>query len=412
MPARGTTRSILALLIVLALGHGPNARAGDTVILEVSAGSHDRQGTMVAAELPAALGGHRHFTLACLETGKPVPVQVDRTAAPCVRWIVADKLAAGATRRYRLAASEQPAPGAGGVTVEDDGKHLVAKIGSKPVLSYNHAVVPPPNPKEPYYARSGYIHPVFSPSGRLVTDDFNPNHAHQHGIMFAWRKTTCEGRTTNGWDQKAGQGKVEHVKTDGFGGGPVFGWLTVRMHQVDLSAPGGPKPILEETWRVRIDNLTDRFVFDLESTFTCATRSPVTVDEMHYGSLMIRGHAAWNKNPQFGYLTGEGKGGADGNHTRPRWVDMSGPVDGQPVGAVLLDHPGNFRFPQPVRLSPSMPYFCFVPAFLGSFVIEPGKPYVSRYRFVVHDGRLEPAAIERLWADYADPPQVRVIVGG
>jgi len=31
---------------------------------------------------------------------------------------------------------------------------------------------------------------------------------------------------------------------------------------------------------------------------------------------------------------------------------------------------------------------------------------------VVHDGRLEPAAIERLWADYADPPQVRVIVGG
>jgi hypothetical protein len=58
-----------------------------------------------------------------------------------------------------------------------------------------------------------------------------------------------------------------------------------------------------------------------------------------------------------------------------------------------------------------MPYFCFTPAFLGSFAIEPGKPYVSRYRFIMHDGKIDPNAVGRLWQDYAQPPVVRIVAG-
>jgi hypothetical protein len=43
---------------------------------------------------------------------------------------------------------------------------------------------------------------------------------------------------------------------------------------------------------------------------------------------------------------------------------------------------------------------------LGDFTIEVGKPFVSRYRFYVHDGELDRAAADRLWQDYADPPTV------
>ena len=46
---------------------------------------------------------------------------------------------------------------------------------------------------------------------------------------------------------------------------------------------------------------------------------------------------------------------------------------------------------------------------LGPMTIEPGKPYVSAYRFYVHAGRPDKTAIDRLWDDYADPPQVRVV---
>ena len=103
--------------------------------------------------------------------------------------------------------------------------------------------------------------------------------------------------------------------------------------------------------------------------------------------------------------------GRDGNQTRPEWVDFYGPLEQRPTGILVLDNPGNFRFPQPVRLHPQIPYFCFAPAVLGSFSIEPGKPYVSRYRFCVHDDKLPPEAAQRLWHDYADPPQVRVVSG-
>ena len=100
----------------------------------------------------------------------------------------------------------------------------------------------------------------------------------------------------------------------------------------------------------------------------------------------------------------------DGNHTRPQWVDLFGPADGQLTGVTILDHPANFRYPQPVRLAPTMPYFCFTPATLGGFSIEPGTPYRSRFRFVVHVGKLAPAGIEPLWHDYAQPPEVRITV--
>ncbi len=295
--------------------------------------------------------------------------------------------------------------------MSDDGKQLRVTADGKPVLTYRCAVVPSPNPKEPCYAKSGYIHPLMSPAGKLLTDDFNPDHAHQHGIMFAWRRTTCEGRSTNGWDQKAGQGRVEHVQVEDYSGGPVFGQFCVRLQQVDLTAPGGPKPILAEVWRVRVERRGQRYLVDLESEQSCAGRSPVTVDEYHYGGLMIRGAVGWSKRRDFDYLTSEGKTKKDGNHTRPRWVVLCGPVEGAACGVLALDHPTNFRFPQPVRLHPTMPYFCFTPAVLGSFTIEPGKVYVSRYRFVAYDGRLSLADAEQLWADYAHPPHVRLLGG-
>jgi hypothetical protein len=75
----------------------------------------------------------------------------------------------------------------------------------------------------------------------------------------------------------------------------------------------------------------------------------------------------------------------------------------------LLDHPDNFRFPQPVRPHPSKPYFCFAPMVVDAFEIAPVHPYVSRYRLVVHDGMPVAVTIERLARDYADPPRVRFV---
>lgn len=411
------TATLVAVGVVNAIWGLSIAVAVESVTLEVLAGDYRREGTLVTAELPSPLRDQMHFTLTRLDTSESVSVQVDRTAGARVAWILREPLEAGQLRRYRLriAAADSEASGRSSVssevTVEDDGKHLWVKVGSKPVLRYNHAVVPSPNPRQSCYARSGYLHPLFSPSGKIVTDDFNPDHPHQHGVMFAWRKSTFEGRGADCWDQKGGQGRIEHVKIEASGGGDVFGFFTARLRHVSLTAPDGPKPMLDETWHVRVVNLNDRFLFDLTSIQTAAGDDPLTVEKYHYGGFAIRGAAAWAKHRgrDYDFLTSEGKNKKDGNHSRPRWVDIHGPLDGQMTGVTIMDHPNNFRFPQPVRLHPWIPYFCFTSAVLGPFDIEHGKPHVSRYRFCVHDGNVEPTVAERLWHDYAHPPTVRVV---
>ena len=59
-----------------------------------------------------------------------------------------------------------------------------------------------------------------------------------------------------------------------------------------------------------------------------------------------------------------------------------------------------------MHLHPAEPFFCYAPSQLGDWEIAPGKPYVSRYRFIVSDGPPDKAELERLWNDYAQPPIV------
>ena len=400
-------RVVAGLVLGLLFAHSTNA--ADAITLELSAGDLACENVVVEVALPTELADHDHFELVRIDTDERIPVQVDRHGGqPTLVWILRDKLDAGAVRRYRLTSTTK-SPNPERVTVTDDGKRLLVKVGDKSVFAYNHAIVPSPDSKHPYYARSGYIHPLYNPSGQIVTDDFNPDHAHQHGIMLAWRKMTFDGRETNGWDQQAGLGKVEHAELEAFGGGPVFGFFKATLRHVDLTAPGEPAAVLDETWYVRTYAFDDAFLFDIASTQTCASAKPVSIDTIHYGGMTIRGHSDWHEQGNFDYLTDEGKTKADGNQTRPRWVDLSGPIAGQTTGTLIMDHNSNFRFPQPVRLHPTMPYFCFTPASIGSFTIQPGKPYVSRYRFHVHDGSLDVNIANRMWYQYSDTPKVQIV---
>jgi hypothetical protein len=72
-------------------------------------------------------------------------------------------------------------------------------------------------------------------------------------------------------------------------------------------------------------------------------------------------------------------------------------------------HPDNFRSPQPMRLHPNEPFFYFAPQQTGNMSIEPGKPYVSKYRFLVLDGEPNAAEIHHYWHDYANPLKANVL---
>ncbi len=385
------------------------AGAAEEMEISVAAGTHDRAGSLVAFELPESARRWKNFALRDSVTGRSVDVQLEASPSPRLLWTLDTPLKAGEVRRYHLSESEKRRTDeSAGIEVKKDDNLVSVRLDGKPVLAYHIARTPSADPKEPAFGRSGYIHPVYDPAGAVVTDDMPPDNYHQHGLMFAWVDTTFEGRHVDFWNSAKHEGEVRHVALVDSSSGPVFGSFTAKLDHVDLTAPGGEKTALHETWVVRIyRNSTHRnsggYLFDLESTQTCATDSQLIVNKYHYGGMAARGARSWLGERQCDFLTSAGKTRADGNHTRAEWCDMSGELAGHVSGITLFCDPRNFRAPQPVRLHPDKPNFCWAPLALDSFTIEPGKPYVSRYRFYIHCGKPDRAALEQIWSDFTEP---------
>lgn len=275
-------------------------------------------------------------------------------------------------------------------------EELTLSSDGAPLLRYNAQYIESPKPEAPWYGRSGFIHPVYTPSGRIVTDDFPSDHLHQHGLMFAWTSAHVDGRHIDFWNSADRTGRVEHAETIESSNDS----LTVELHHVDDSTEP-PRVVLHETWQIRRVPHESMTVFDLRSTQTCVMDQPLKIAKYHYGAMCVRGAADW-VDGRARIRTSAGKDRVEGNHTRPRWVSMQGEVDGATCGIAAMGHPDNFRAPQPVRLHPQMPYFCFAPMVAGDFAIEPDQPYISRFRFVAFDGQPEADQLNALWRDFSD----------
>jgi hypothetical protein len=340
----------------------------------------------------------------------PVVCQIDPGPPRRLCWILSGKTPAGATRTFVVWPVEAPPATVAPVEVRVGKDTLDVSCGDTKVLKYHAGVVAPPEGAKAALARSGYIHPAWTPSGLVVTEDFPSDHLHQRGIFMAWTKTEFEGRHPDFWNIGSGSATVRFKSRGPTASGPIYGGFQVNQEYVDLEAPGGGKVVLNEVLDVRIWRVggPDKGygLWDFTSTQRCASASPLKLPKYHYGGLGYRGAPEWMANCRM--LTSEGKTRADGNETAARWCDVSGLSGGKAAGVLILGHPRNFRHPEPLRLNPQQPQICFAPSQAGEWSIEPGKDYVWRYRFCVHDGEMSREQADRLWADFGEPPAVRV----
>lgn len=377
----------------------------------VEAGKHARMDCPVSFQFTAALPQPGPWCLVELTTAgaKPVAVQWEANDQPRASWILSGETAAGQSRRFEFRLGESP-PGTD-MIVDRQEDSLTIRRGESPILRYNIKHVVPPEKINREFGRSAYIHPVWTPNGAVVTDEFPPDHAHQSGIFLAYTKAVFEGRPTNFWEIKDEKGRVRFKSVDKTITGPVFGSFRVEQEHVDLTVDGG-KVALHETWDVKAWQTdgprTGFWMFDVTSTLRAATSSPLQLPTYHYGGFALRGARSWTPDVT-SFLTSEKHTRADGNHTRPKWSDLTGPGNGNPAGITVLTHPTNFRFPEPVRIHPTMPYFVYTPCPLGDWSVEPGKPHMSRYRCIIHDGAPNAERLHQLWDDFAEPPQVSLV---
>lgn len=404
----------IGFAVALASGAGllaQSRRAVDPVI-SIDAGAFDRRNVIVSFTLPPTRSdeclvlsdGRTH---ASLQTGE----RREATA-------VLPELKAGETRRYSIIAADcDPARGRRhpAVAARRDGNVVRVTAHERPIFVYQARPGELPRTDiKPIVKRGGYIHPVYTPEGRAITDDYPADHPHHHGIWWAWTRTQYDGRQPDFWNMGDGTGRVDFGSLDKTWNGHVHAGLKATTRFIDVTG-GRSEVVLKDQWTVRayaVGRDTNILVFDLVSTQTLAGTRPLVLPEYRYGGLGVRGHIQWNgKGDRTVFLTSEGRTRADGNGTRARWTHMGGLVDGRPAGIAILDHPSNFRSPQPTRLNPDNPFFNYSPSVAGEWRIEPGKPYVSQYRFVTYEGEPDRALLERLWNDYAHPPVITVISG-
>ena len=273
------------------------------------------------------------------------------------------------------------------VSNEKSDKHIL-KSGDRKVLTYNAAYIPSPKASAPWFGRSGFIHPVLTPSGKTVTTPFPSDHLHQHGIMFAWTSGRIEGRKVDFWNSKRIEGKVEHVETVSASGSKIV----VKLRHIDIK--GNNQVAINETWEITKVDHPKLNVFELKSIQIPILKNGVDIAEYHYGALCVRSING------FTAITSEGKDRLKANHSKPDWVAWTGKVDGEDCGIVGIQHKNNFRYPQAVRIHPKMPYFCFAPMVDGAFKLEYSKPYVSKFRFIAFDGKINAEEIDEIAKDF------------
>ncbi|HKQ37094.1 MAG TPA: PmoA family protein [Verrucomicrobiae bacterium] len=372
------------------------AVAGETLVIH--AGDVARDQTLVEFDLPKEAIANS----ATDGQGRTYPVQKSGSRG----WVLVPTIKGD----MKLILGRGNAPSEG-VKLERTGKKLKASAGGKTLLEYQ--AEPGEFPRtdiKPSFRRGGYIHPIYSLSGKVITDDFPPNHIHHHGVWFAWSNAEFEGRPTDFWNMGDGKGLVEFVSVANEWSGVAHGGFTAKHRYVDLTS-GAPKTAIEEDWEVRILNrFPDQkfWVFDLVSTQRC-TSTALKFPEYRYGGIGLRGNWAWNGKDAVQFLTSDGVTDREKSHTmRARWCDMHGTIDGQHVGITVMGHPENFRAPQPMRVHPTEPFFNFAPQQAGEFEMQPGKPYIACYRLVIHEGPPDKAQLDRIWAAYATPPKAEV----
>ncbi len=406
--------TLLTLFVVPAVGLLPQTkpqRSKDAPLptLTVDAGAFDRHGTVVSVTVP----GVKETILLYLNDGKgpTIPTQVGTNGE--VTFVLPD-MKAGEKRTYTINMGKPglAVPPKPNVEARRDGAVVRVTASGRPVLTYQAEPGEFPRPDiKPIFKRGGYLHPVFTPEGRAITDDYPVDHPHHHGIWWAWTKTEYDGRTPDFWNMGDSTGRVDFDSLDATWSGRVHGGLTATTRATDVTG-GRSDVVLKDRWDVRVyaaDADAKLLMFDVVSTQNLAGATPLVLPEYRYGGLGVRGHVQWNgKGDKTVFLTSEGKTREDGNGTKARWVHMGGAIDGRPAGIAILDHPSNFRHPQPTRLNPDNPFFNYSPSVAGEWRIEPGKPYTSRYRFLTYEGQPDRALIERVWNDYAIPPVITV----
>lgn len=343
----------------------------------------------------------------------PVPFQIENRDSRILYWMVIAENDKIKKRTYELVKGA-PAQTANMIAATMEDGTIRIHAGDKNLLQYYFKDVYPPQGIDTAYKRSGFIHPLWTPTGKVLTRIQPPDHYHHYGIWNPWTHVLFEGDTVDFWNIRGRKGTVRFGKFVSITEGPVYAEYQA-LHEHVAFQKGKEKVALNELQTVRVykpENTQDNYIVDITIQLNCASPSPFLILEYRYAGLGWRATEKWNKDNSE-VLTSEGKTrkGADG--TTARWAIIQGALDNEFGGAVMMSYPSNYNHPEPLRIWPEDSnggemFAMFAPTKTKDWLLEPGKTYILKYRFSVFSGRFTKEKAELGWQYYSSPAQVTV----
>ncbi len=280
-------------------------------------------------------------------------------------------------------------------------------IGNQTVLTYQTAVEDVPEGIKKDFAKSGFIHPLKSPSGQVLTRIQPKDHYHHYGIWGPWTRATINGREVDFWNLGDGKGRVDfaHVLSKKQAGGAAE--LNVRQNHIDLKAPESERIAIAEDLRIKVKPADkDRYMVDYTSTIETKIPGGILLDDYRYGGgIGFRATEAWGKDNST-ILTSEGDTRKTADGTNARWIIVQGETDASSgsSGVLFLSHNTNKAFPEPLRVWPEDQYkgegnvfIEFTPIRHESWELLANKRYTLKYRMIVFDGEMSTEEAEAYW---------------
>lgn len=404
------------VMLMSLLSFAAVSQAQPVVRITVKTGAYTRYRTPVSLDISAFPG--RTYTLYAVNGGerKEVPCQPEPGMVPRLWWQLEDEVPAGATKQYELRVQSQETPSTVPppvITLQDEQGSLTIRNRSRPVLQYHHATVYPPAGVDSAFRRSGFIHPAWSPQGKVLTGIHPKDHYHHFGIWNPWTDTEFEGKTVDFWNIGKKTGTVRFVDFISRTQGAVWGGF--RALQAHVVSGDKEKTALREVWDIRAYQGEGMQTWDFVSVLNCAGESPVTLRHYRYGGgFGFRGHPDWN-NENSAIVTSAGKTRRNADSTYMRWFKVTGTSREGKAGMLVLVAPDNFNFPQPIRVWPEKDlggqvFINISPTKDRPWTLYYGNEYTQKYRVVVFDEDISAEKAEALWNDYAHPPEMTVSV--
>ncbi len=139
-----------------------------------------------------------------------IACQIEAGYSPKLWFILQGFASAGSERKFVLKTVEknQAARHQSFITLTKNNDELIMLYWNKPILSYRFSVINPPAGVSPLFKKSGFIHPLFSPEGEILTRIQAPDHYHHFGLLGPWTLTKINHRKVDFWNIGDGLGTV------------------------------------------------------------------------------------------------------------------------------------------------------------------------------------------------------------